>query len=76
LQIDFEFLNARPGVTGSFWLNSFKGGTSFGESMVPPSSYQQLLGTSCPVNQCWYNFKIHWQPNQVSWIVNNRVIRR
>eukprot|EP00883_Tetradesmus_obliquus_P015995 jgi/Sobl393_1/9173/SZX67086.1 len=75
-EIDFEFLNGNPGVPGSLWTNSFKGGTSFGERMIPPGSYKSTLGTKCAVTECWYNFKINWQPNQVSWIVNNRVLRR
>lgn len=75
-EIDFEFLNARPGVTGALWTNSFKGGESFGELMIPPASYMKTLGTNCAVNECWYRFQIHWQPNQVSWYVNNRIVRR
>jgi hypothetical protein len=30
--------------------------------MIPPGSYKSTLGTNCPVTECWYNFKINWQP--------------
>lgn len=75
-EIDFEWLNGRPAVPSSIWLNSFYKGESYGERLLPPSKYQPLLASNCTATSSFMTYGIDWQPDHVSWFVNGKLLER
>jgi beta-glucanase (GH16 family) len=76
-EIDYEFLNGRPGVPDGVWLNSYEKGISNGETLIRPSAYQRLLKSNPNdlASNRWTTYTIVWDSQGVRWLMNGTVVQ-
>jgi beta-glucanase (GH16 family) len=75
-EIDYEFINAKPCIGGGcLWSNQFISGKEHSPTKFENSQLKSIMGNTFSISNAYHNYCVDWQPNRITWYIDNKYIR-